>query len=715
MRVLSTYHGSDFWPVLYNEDIMARERPIPQPVQEDPILPRPAAPEMAAAAPIAPEAPVNREAKSVKEILLLQEVAFSARKDMMAFRHGKKVADLSPENQAAYKQLKVSSQAKRKEWLAELDKLPEDQQGNLKELTKLQEVRDRLASLPPEQIVTQALTHTEESYSAELRIVEAEITEMQRLLKYDRDTVRVVTALGSEEDLKELERRRKALIAKITAMSVEPVARPTEDLAGTARISPEPETPGAPAAETPTAPEPAPAVESVPATPEARNTSLENFTRSRAEQKAQRLELLRESMNALDKKILDKVNEHTNTASWSVFERMRINSEINALKKERRRLDQEMNERPGFGARFKESAKNAYKKARAKFKFEQSEPLTLSPNEYETPSVDDIERVEAEAAASHPEEIDETGSRWKWVKQRLVGLGTIGVSELMPAEKFRKGTKEVAKDLGSMSRTIEAERDLSSESAHEEANRIMAQLRAEGGDSSGDPRFLEISTEITADRIGRNNAKIDEIIVAEINRLEEKLKGYKGEKGQNVLTEENKNSIAKELRARLVEMRSGQAEFDIKEARGILRDGLDYKWKRRYLYAAIDAALWAIAIKFIAGKVLAGKAKETIATKGITGAHEATEVGLKDTIWAEAKRQWVSHGVANPSDSMIQQIATDFARESGVKVMKGGEIIWKATGGGSAVDTALAKGFIVKMGVGLKHIAAYKAATIAAM
>ena len=98
-------------------------------------------------------------------------------------------------------------------------------------------------------------------------------------------------------------------------------------------------------------------------------------------------------------------------------------------------------------------------------------------------------------------------------------------------------------------------------------------------------------------------------------------------------------------------MRSGEVELDVKGMTTELRNGMDSKWWRRYVYAGVDAVLWGLAIKFVAGKLLAGKAKEAIVSKAAgAGSKEVTQVVIKDTLWGEAKRQLVSHGIANPTN-----------------------------------------------------------------
>ena len=655
------------------------------------------------------------EPESVKEtlVLTLQEEAFSARREMIAFRHGKKVADLTPEQRAQYKQLKETSQAKRKVWMAELDKLPEEQQDKLKELTKLQEVRDRLETMTSEQVVDQALEGTLESYRDELRTLEAQIQEMERLIRYDKDTVRRVTALGNEDDLKTLRSRRRSLVAKIASMS----AQQATSQSSTTSTS----EPGTPVISAAPAPEVAPSAPSVVA--ETAPRPMLDYERDRAEAKASRLELLRASMSEVDKRILAKTLERDAFPAWNVIGKMRAENERNRLLDEHRRLDREMNERPGFGAKFKEAAAKAYRSVKSRLKFERSRPVGIGDLRGGPEIVPPIgESVEIEGGAEgEPVEptVESKGSRWQWIKQRLMGAGTAGWTEFRPARKFQKETKEVGRDVASFARLIQKERDLPYDEAEDEAHKIMDQMKVEGIESSEDPRFLELSAEITERKVIENDAKIEEIVVAAIDQLEERLKQYKGRSGEDMLTEENKSKIATEMRTRLVSLRSGHAEADVKELTGVIRGNFDKNWKRRYFYALIDVVLWGLLIKYVAGKLLAGKAKEMVATKagGVATkeiAQETTTAVLKDTIWGEAERQLVSHGVANPTSVQIQQVALKFAQDSGVKVVaKGGELLWPQTAAGVFKDVALGKDFLIHMAGGLKEIATIKTGMIA--
>ena len=656
----------------------------------------PTAPPAPEPAPSEPKSAESLEPKSFNEVLALQKEAFSARHEMMAIRHGKKVDDLTEEDRARYKELREISQTKRKVWLAELARLPAEQQGELKSITRLKDVEARFNKLSSDQIVSEAFKGASAETNKELEALDAEIKKFEGLVKFDKTIQPNVPSLYADRniaDLKELKARRRALLAKIKGLETDQPQPNVEQ--------PVP----APAPEIP--PTISPTAEASISSSEAEPAEPLNHERVQAESKSRRHELLRASMNEVDKRILTKTLEQDAFPSWNVMGKMRARHEIDALLAERRRLDRELNERVGFGAKFKEIASKAYRAVKSRLKFERSKPTVLGLSEAPeatAPTAEDMERVEREAHSEIAEPaLESKGSTWQFIKQRLYGLGTGGYQEFKPAQEFRKGTKEVGRDVASFARLIQKERDLSYNDAEDEAIKIIAQMKAEGIKTSADPRFIELSTEITERKVSENDAKIDEIVLTAIDQLEKRLKEYKGDFGEDVLTEENKSKIATEMRARLVNLRSGRAEADAKELTSIIRGNLDENWWWRYVYGTMDAILAGLAIKWIGGKLLAGKA---IAAKGAGAASkEVTTVLLKDTIWAEAERQLVAHGIANPTNGQILQVATKFCVDSGVKVMANGQLLWAQTAGGAAIDTALAKGFAIKMAGGLKMIA----------
>jgi hypothetical protein len=652
-----------------------------------PNLPRPPEPAPRAVAPeqvdqprVEPEPrPVETSAerekpKTFKEVLALQQEFFSARREMVAFRKGNKVDDLKKSDRENYFELRDKQYYLRQMWLEDVASLPQKQQDELKGIKKFKDVEARIASLPAEEIAP-----------AVERDLVAEMKEQSRLTELSLEQLRASGEFAERqisgdsrvnEDVRELKKQGRDLEARVSAIEGRMVqTAPTSERAPTPHrvVSAE---------------RPRPSLEAVPAT-------LSDSQRAQAESKSRILELRRTAMNEVDKRMMQMAVAYSKTKLWEVMDRMKIRGEMRALTKERQRLDREMNERPGFGEKFKEVAGKAYRSAKSKLKLEREKPITLGLIEYEAAKPEDIERVEREAEDATEAKEDSKGSTWKFIKQRLGGLVTGGYQEYKPAEKFRTGTKEVGRDVASLSRLIQKERDLSVDDAQDVANEIVAKMEAEGKETSGDPRFLELSAEITERRITENDAKIDEIIIAEIDQLEKRLKGYKSDHGQAILTEENKNKIAAEMRVRLVALRSGKGEADVKELTKMLRKGLDKDWWWRYVYGGIDSILAGIAIKWIGGKFLAGK---VVAGKGIAS-KEALTVGLKDTIWAEAKRDLIAHGIPNPTDPQTLKLALKYCVDSGVKVAG-----WPETAAGKVMDTALAKGFAIYKAGGLKLI-----------
>ena len=600
-------------------------------IQEEakPVTPEP---EFVPEPEIVPSPVSNLEATPVSK-----EEVLSAHKEMSAFRLGKKVAELSLEFQEKYKQLKAIWQAKKEAWLAQRDKLPEDQQDEPEDLAQPKETQERLATMTSEQVVEQALGETLGTYNNELAVLDAEIKEMERLIKYSKDTGRGVTALGSEDELKELKARRRALVAKIASMPAEQT-KPEDDLAGETIIKPE------------TAPQ-----------------SVLDFERAQADAKTNRREAQQNGVNELSRRIDTKNQELGELTAWNTWRKLQVHREIDQLTAERARLQKELNgeqRKIGFGERFRHVAKKAYRNIKEKIKG------------------------------------DGEGSTARFWGQRAVGLMTFGFWDAHKAEKFRVGTKKTAKEAAQSAEEIQKQGNLSVEDAQAEA--------MEMGDTTGkkSAEIEKLSQEITDRKVKENDAKINEIIVGVITGLEEKLKKYKGDRGENVLTEDAKNKIAIDLQQRLNQMRTAYTDADSKEITKMLRESLDPKWWQRYVWAGLEFATASL-ITYVGASILISKftAAKVGAAGAKVGAKEATTALLKDTIWGEAKRQLVAHGVTNPTMGQIQQVATKFCVDSGVKVMEGGQLLWPHTAGGVATDIALAKDFPISIAGGLKIIA----------
>ena len=660
--------------IMRRDALALAEKNTPAPVEPEtvvPPIPTPE-PEVVPAAPVTPEV---FEPRSVNEVLALQKEAFSARREMIAFRHGKKVSDLSPQDQERYMELRQTSHDKRKEWLAQINNLTPEEQADLMGMTKLAEVENRLSAMTPEKIMTEALLAELAEKEKQLKIVE------WQLGKYSATARRNISALNIEGETKELRARKRALLAQFAEIK--------EKLTGEGAIAPEAETP----------------VVAEPSEPE----------RDLAESKGRAREMLRSAINELSRRI-DAISQRiAGMNSWNVWNRLQAIQESNSLIAQRQNLDDELNaDKPGFGARFKEAASKAYRKLKNKFKGEEGAALIVETPETVVPALPteapmdlplNTEPTPEPAAELAPQnEAEKKRKSWKgWLWERAKGMGTVGYWEFHQAENFRGGTKKAGQRANLLAEQIQKERNLSLEDALAEAEQIKTSLGGqEGLDDATSKKINKISNEITARKIVENDAKVGDIIVNTIAQLEDKLKKYKGVSGQDVLTEDAKNKIATELQGRLNGLRGAYIEADAKELTKMMRENLEPDWWKRYVYGGLELALATTAVYFgtqyLASKFAAAKI-------GGAGAKGAGEVALKDTIWAEAKRQLVTNGVPNPTDAQIQQIATKFCEDSGVKVMEGGKLLWSKTAGGTAIDTVLSKGFIVKIAGGLKQIA----------
>jgi hypothetical protein len=646
--------------------------PEPEPAGEAKIRPEPA-----------PQAPTSPEGKtwSFKEVLTLQESAFSARRDMIRFRHGKKVAELTLEDQEEYKRLRSVSQEKRKAWLARMDDIPEVFQQDLKSLTTLKEVQEQLASmtprdtsegdseefsnspenleaLTPEQILTESLLRELEEKRKQLKIVNLQFGGENSM------------AQRNEVALKELRARRRALLAQIAEIE--------EKLTGEGVVAPEPE------------PE--------PEIPREENESEEvnepsRWERAWAESKGRVRRMLRSSRNELTRRISAIRDRINNLKPWDAWNRLQATREADQLAAQRQQIeDESRRDKVGFGTKFKEKVKSVYRSIRNRLR------------RGETTSEEDVpvsvpEPEQAPVAPSTPEESaprPEKGKSWNgWLKERTKGLFTFGIWEQVQARRFAKGTKTTAKDLENFASQIQKEQNLSLEDAMTEAQEIQAAVQTREGEGTTGVNTREIervSREVTARKVGENNEKINEVILTTIASLEDRLKKYKGVSGQDVLTEDAKNKIATEIQRRLNELRGAYIQEDAKELTGMLRERLEPDWWKRVAYGGLETALWMVGGYVGYGMLAAGK--ET--------------VGLQTTIWAIAKQQCIEHGISNPSNAEIMKVAIQLCKDSGVKVVtKAGEILWSETASGVVSDTSLAKGFPVVISGAAKVIASF--------
>ena len=264
--------------------------------------------------------------------------------------------------------------------------------------------------------------------------------------------------------------------------------------------------------------------------------SVLDFERAQAETKTSRREAQQNGINELSQRIDAKTRELGELTAWNTWRKLQIHREIDQLTTERARLQKELNgeqRKIGYGEAFRHLAKKAYRNVKEKIKG------------------------------------DGQGSLARFWGQRAVGLMTFGFWDAHKAEKFRVGTKKTAKEVNQSAEDIQKQGNLSVEDAQAEA--------LEMGDTTGkkSAEIEKLSQEITDRKVKENDAKINEIIVGVITGLEEKLKKYKGDRGENVLTEDAKNKIAIDLQQRLNQMRTAYTDADAKEITKMLRESLD--------------------------------------------------------------------------------------------------------------------------------------------
>ncbi len=658
-----------------------------------------------------PKVPKEDNRERFFKSLGLQRNAVLAQEKMKVFRTEHKT--LTAEETAAYQLLRKEFQDRQYTYLASIEGISDDQYAELMRLSQTEDIEKRWEQLTPERLVTEALLVSVDEKTKELAAIDAEIAKYEKLVKFDTDMISKTGGVPSRyadaniADLKEAQARKKALARDIMRLNEE-LAKPVV-IAGSSEQQP---SPGSTPQEKSSPPTPAPK-ENQPTSEKVSEKPLVS-ERAQAEAKNRRMEYLRAILVELDKRILAKTLERDAFPMWNQMGKMRARHEIKALLEERRRINDEMNERVGFGTKFKETALKAFRAVKNKLKLERNKHTTLNLSEAPdktraTP--EEIERAEIDAIESHPQE----GSVGKFIKQRLMGLGTAGYKEFYSAETLRQGTKEIAHDVASFARLIKQERGyLSQDDAEDQAREIVGKMKAEGKNTVGDSRFIELSAEITQRRVAENDAKIDDIVLMEIDRLEKKLKEYKTDTGADVLTEENKSKIATEMRNRLVAMRSGHAEADAKDLTKVIRQDLDENWWWRYVWGTLDAVVWGVGIAHVVAPLFAGKAGAgAIAKGGAVVAKESGPMWMEKTLTHLAVIKWHMAGVAHPTQQMIQYATTAMAKENGVKVVaKTGEVLWKATSGGVLKDIAM-KSMWIKMGATDKAIAIWKATMMA--
>jgi len=301
---------------------------------------------------------------------------------------------------------------------------------------------------------------------------------------------------------------------------------------------------------------------------------------------------------------------------------------------------------------------------------------------------------------------------WGWTKERLKGLATFGFWEVHRAEQFRSAKKKVGKELSKKSETVRRTENLSLEDAHDEALRIQANLALEGkpgGKGATSEDYERLSNAISREKHIENQIYVSYLVKNAESTLRERLKKYKNEFGKNVLDETKIKEAMAELKGKLLSLENGALEADTKDFSKVIKDKLDPKYWRRYIYGGAEAALGFAGWSWLSGKAASwwyggGEAAKAMggaeAGKAASSVAEALpeEMPMDQHIWGTVKEYLTQNGVPNPTDQQIMEGSKIIAHDNGIGVK-----IWGVDG--APLDTNMQQGYLLKFGGLVKKIA----------
>ncbi|KKT82634.1 MAG: hypothetical protein A3B99_04735 [Candidatus Yanofskybacteria bacterium RIFCSPHIGHO2_02_FULL_44_12b] len=279
-------------------------------------------------------------------------------------------------------------------------------------------------------------------------------------------------------------------------------------------------------------------------------------------------------------------------AYWQ-SEKERVEKEIKNLKKEIKRLEKDIKSlEKGMGKSFKDRVLEVYRGAKEKVK-----------------------------------------SNWGWIKERAKGFATAGIWEFYQAEKFRGSTGTAAEHVEAYAKNIEKDKNLTAEEAEKYAWDVF---RAVGGEVGRGGVENAAFMGVVEAKDKENDEFINRAVENAVQILEEKLRKTKGFAGQEVMSEENKKAVRKELLSELNKIRYGAVVEDLKSFKELIRGNLDEKWWRRYVWGGAEAILWGAGIGYLAMpgpeqviSATGGKAG-TVATESATRAFSQI---LNENVW----------------------------------------------------------------------------------
>lgn len=302
----------------------------------------------------------------------------------------------------------------------------------------------------------------------------------------------------------------------------------------------------------------------------------------------------------------------------------------------------------GFLARAKESynrIKDAFDRVCGVGPFEKSRMNPLGLRETPRPE------ATSEAVPEQKETEPKKPTKWSWFKERAKGIWNFGIWEFHQAEKFRSKTREVAEDAKALATLIQEERDMSPEMAEKAAWEIVDELKSKGLDISA-PEFYQVASDLSEKKRKENDEGIEYIIRSASNDLLDKLQKYRGQAGQDVLTEENKIAFQNDLRVELNKSRDGFLKQYTVDLAKIMRNNLDEDWWRRYIWGTAEAAIGFAGVKFLTVKaadwwaaVKMAKAAEAGAGAGTEAAKGIVSQAMDGSVWNTLDQVAKSNGI----------------------------------------------------------------------
>lgn len=200
--------------------------------------------------------------------------------------------------------------------------------------------------------------------------------------------------------------------------------------------------------------------------------------------------------------------------------------------------------------------------------------------------------------------------RWGWVKDRLKGLGTLGIAEFHAADTFRRDTREGARRLESAAREgVQRTRYLAPEEAADEAERMQERLeQAPDREAVGLAAYDIISAEVTAEKEVENRKFIDELLDVELDQLQRKLGSARGASGRPVPAE-SFAALRLELQDELLARERGVFEAERRAIAQAIRKRVDPQYWLRYVYGSLESAIDLALVSVFAGGAVAAHVK----------------------------------------------------------------------------------------------------------